>query len=170
MRTIELVPEFAERVRAATRVERFVGGGVPNFFRVPFGPGWALVGDAGYVKDPITAQGISDAFHSAQRCATALHQTFSGERAFAEAMGEYQRQRDEMAFPIYEFTTQMATLEPPPPETQTLLAATSQSQAAMDAFVSVTTGSMSPIAFFDPSHVESIFAAAAGSPHVLAGD
>ena len=54
-------PEVADRVRAATREERFAGGGVPNFFRQPYGPGWALVGDAGYSKDPITAQGISDA-------------------------------------------------------------------------------------------------------------
>ncbi len=41
--TLELVPEVAERVRAATRQERFAGGGVPNFFRKPFGRGWALV-------------------------------------------------------------------------------------------------------------------------------
>ena len=65
LKTLELAPEFAERVRAATRVERFYGGSVPNFFRKPFGPGWALVGDAGYNKDPITAQGISDAFRDA---------------------------------------------------------------------------------------------------------
>src|SRR3954447_11628990 len=55
--TLDLAPEFADRVRAATRVAPFVGGAVPNFFRKPYGPGWALVGDAGYTKDPITAQG-----------------------------------------------------------------------------------------------------------------
>ncbi|MCU1350041.1 MAG: oxidoreductase, partial [Acidobacteria bacterium] len=57
LKALELAPEVAERVRAATREERFYGGSVPNFFRKPFGPGWALVGDAGYTKDPITAQG-----------------------------------------------------------------------------------------------------------------
>ena len=61
---IEREPEWADRLGAATREERFTGGGVPNFFRKPYGPGWALVGDAGYTKDPITAQGISDAFHA----------------------------------------------------------------------------------------------------------
>ena len=45
---LELAPAFAERVRAATREERFVGTAVPNYFRRPYGPGWALVGDAGY--------------------------------------------------------------------------------------------------------------------------
>jgi 2-polyprenyl-6-methoxyphenol hydroxylase-like FAD-dependent oxidoreductase len=169
MKAIELVPEFAERIRRATRVERFTGGGVPNFFRVPFGPGWALVGDAGYTKDPITAQGISDAFRNAERCAAALHQALSGERSFNDAMGDYQRQRDEASLALYEFTTQMATLEPPPPEMQALLAATSRSQAAMDAFVSVTTGSMSPVEFFDPLNVARIMGQGVAQP-VLAGD
>jgi 2-polyprenyl-6-methoxyphenol hydroxylase-like FAD-dependent oxidoreductase len=168
MRTIELVPEFAEQIRKATRVEGFRGGGVPNHFRVPFGPGWALVGDAGYVKDPITAQGITDAFRNAERCATALHETFSGQRPFEEAMAGYQLRRDEASLPMYEFTTQLATLEPPPAEMQALLAATTHSQAAMDGFVSVTTGSLSPVAFFDPGNVEQIFAAAA-APQALAG-
>jgi flavin-dependent dehydrogenase len=45
---LELAPAFAERVRAATREERFVGTAVPNYFRRPYGPGWALAGDAGY--------------------------------------------------------------------------------------------------------------------------
>lgn len=66
MRAFELVPEFARRIRGATRVSRLVGtGDLPNYFRKPYGPGWALVGDAGYHKDPITAFGIHDAF----RCA-----------------------------------------------------------------------------------------------------
>lgn len=51
------MPEIAERVRVATREERFAGGSVPNYFRQPFGPGWALVGDSGYSKDPITRPG-----------------------------------------------------------------------------------------------------------------
>ena len=55
--------------RGATREAPFLGGAVPDFFRKPYGPGWALVGDAGYNKDPITAQGITDAFLDAELCA-----------------------------------------------------------------------------------------------------
>lgn len=102
-------------VRGAKREARFAGAAVPNFFRKPYGPGWALVGDAGYNKDPITAQGISDALHDAERCAVALDEAFSGARSFEEAMGDYQRARDEHALPMYEFTCQLATLQPPPP-------------------------------------------------------
>ena len=83
-------PQFAERVRGATREERFSGGSVPNFFRKPYGPGWALVGDAGYTKDPITAQGISDAFRDAELCAAALDDAFTGGRSFDDAMADYQ--------------------------------------------------------------------------------
>ncbi|MGH2708947.1 MAG: NAD(P)/FAD-dependent oxidoreductase, partial [Actinomycetota bacterium] len=113
LKMLELAPPFAERVHAARREARFVGTAVPNFFRKPYGPGWALVGDAGYNKDFITAQGIHDAFRDAELCATALDEAFSGARCFDVAMGEYQSTRDEHVLPMYEFTTQLATLEPP---------------------------------------------------------
>jgi flavin-dependent dehydrogenase len=159
LQTFELAPAFAERVRAATRVERFEGGASRNFFRTPFGPGWVLVGDAGYTKDPITAQGISDAFRDAERCSAALEATFAGDRPFEDAMSACQRERDAGALPIYDFTTQLATLEPPPPELQQLLGAVHGNKEAMDEFVSVNAGTLSPAAFFDPRHVEELMAA-----------
>ena len=156
MRAVERAPEFADRLRAATRQAPFAGGGVPNFFRVPFGPGWALVGDAAYTKDPVTAQGMTDAFQSAEWCAEALDETFDRGRAYDEAMGDYQRRRDAHAMPIYEFTTETAKLEPPTPEMQQLLGAVQGDQAAMDAFASVIAGTMSPVDFFDPAHIGAI--------------
>jgi flavin-dependent dehydrogenase len=157
--TLELAPEFAARVRGATREERFAGGAVPNFFRTPFGPGWALVGDAGYNKDPITAQGISDAFRDAELCASALDENFADGRPFSEAMAGYQATRDARAFAIYEFTTQMAALEPPPPELAQLLEAVHRDRAASDAFAGVVAGTVSPEAFFDPAHIATIMGA-----------
>ena len=71
LKMFDLAPEFAERVRGAKREAPFAGAPVANFFRKPYGPGWALVGDAGYNKDPITAQGITDAFRDAELCAIA---------------------------------------------------------------------------------------------------
>jgi flavin-dependent dehydrogenase len=161
LKTLELAPEFAERVRGATREDRFYGGSVPNFFRKPFGPGWALVGDAGYTKDPITAQGISDAFHDAELCATAVDDAFNGGRSFEDTMSVYHRARDARVLPIYEFTTQLATLEMPPPEMQQLLGAVYGNREAMDSFVSVTAGTVSPVEFFDPEHIGRIMSASA---------
>ena len=75
-------------------------------------------------------------------------------------MADYQRTRDAHALPIYEFTTQLATLEPPPPEMQQLLGAMHGNQDAMDAFVSVTAGTVSPIEFFDPENIGRLMSAA----------
>jgi flavin-dependent dehydrogenase len=112
---LEMAPDFAGRVRAATRESRFVGTAVPNYFRKPYGPGWALVGDAGYNKDFITAQGMHDAFRDAELCAAALDQAFSGARPFDAAMADYQTTRDRQVLPMYELTCELATLEPPRP-------------------------------------------------------
>jgi flavin-dependent dehydrogenase len=160
LKTLELAPAFAERVRGAQREERFAGGAVPNYFRKPYGPGWALVGDAGYDKDPITAQGISDAFRDAELCTEALDAAFTGRRAYAEAMADYHQTRDAQVLPIYEFTTQLATMEPPPPEMQQLLGAVYGNQDAMNMFVSITAGTVSPIEFFAPENVGRLMSAA----------
>jgi 2-polyprenyl-6-methoxyphenol hydroxylase-like FAD-dependent oxidoreductase len=160
MQSFELAPEFAERLRGARREARFAGTFVPNYFRKPYGPGWALVGDAGYNKDFITAQGIADAFRDAEQCATALDEAFTGARAFDEAMGDYQRARDEHVLPMFEFTCQLATLEPPPPEQQQLLRAMAGNQRAMDGFAQVNAGTISPAAFFTPENVGAILSAA----------
>jgi len=158
--TLELAPSFADRVRAAQREERFVGTAVANYFRKPYGPGWALVGDAGYNKDFITAQGIQDAFRDAELCARALDETFSGARFFDVAMGEYQSARDAHVLPTYELTCQFAALEPPPPEMQQLLAAMHGNQEAMDGFVRTVAGVTSPAEFFSEENVGRIFAMA----------
>jgi 2-polyprenyl-6-methoxyphenol hydroxylase-like FAD-dependent oxidoreductase len=163
LKTLELAPEFAARVRGAKREERFYGGAVPNFFRKPYGAGWVLVGDAGYNKDPITAQGISDAFRDAERCSTALDEVFTGVRSFDDALSEFHSTRDAHALPIYEFTTQLATLEAPPVEMQQLLGAVYGNQDAMDSFASITAGTVSPIEFFDPQNIGQIMGAAAAA-------
>ena len=160
MQMFDLAPEFAERVRAAKREARFAGTSVPNYFRKPYGPGWALVGDAGYNKDFITAQGITDALRDAELCADAIDQSFSGRRAFDDAMHDYQSTRDAHVLPMFEFTCQLATLEPPPPEMQALLGAVHGNQEAMDGFARVNAGVTSPAEFFSEANVGRIFAAA----------
>ena len=160
LKAIEQAPDFAKRLRSATREAPFAGTGVPNYFRKPYGAGWALVGDAGYNRDFITAQGILDAFRDAELCAGAIDQSLSGTRPFEEAMGEYQRIRDADVGAMYDFTCDLATLEPPPPELQRILGAINGNQAAMDGFARLNAGTISPAEFFAPENVEAIFAAA----------
>ncbi len=52
LKLFELAPSFADRLRGARLEGRLAGAPTPNFFRKPYGPGWALVGDAGYIKGP----------------------------------------------------------------------------------------------------------------------
>jgi 2-polyprenyl-6-methoxyphenol hydroxylase-like FAD-dependent oxidoreductase len=154
----ERAPAFRDRIRAAKREERFVGMSVPNFFRKPHGPGWALVGDAAYSKDFMTAQGMSDAFRDAESCATALDAAFSGARPFDEVMNERQESRDRHAMPMYDFTCQMASMQPPPPETKELFGAVHGNPQAMDEFVSMFAGVISPAEFFSEENIGRIFA------------
>lgn len=156
--TLELVPEFAAQFRAATRETRFVGQSLANFMRKPFGAGWALAGDAGYTKDFITALGISDAFRDAERCATALDEAFSGARSFDVAMSDYQSERDRRSLPFYEFTAELATLEPLPPELEQVLAAVQGNQEEMDAFARVGGAVNSPADFLSEENVGRLLA------------
>jgi 2-polyprenyl-6-methoxyphenol hydroxylase-like FAD-dependent oxidoreductase len=157
MRTFDLAPSFAGRVGGATRETRFLGtADLAGFFRKPYGPGWALVGDAGYHKDPITALGISDAFRDAEALSAALEDALAGRRSHDDALAGYQRARDEQSLALYDFTCEFAKIEPPPPEMQQLLGAVSQSPDASDDFVSVMSGALPVPAFFAPDNVARI--------------
>jgi flavin-dependent dehydrogenase len=158
---LDLAPEFAERVRSAQRESKFIGSAeLPGYFRKPFGPGWVLVGDAGYHKNPITAMGINDAFRDAELVADALDDAFAEKRSFDQGMADYQRTRDEAAMPVYEFTAEFASMEPPPPEMQQLIGAMQGNQEAQDGFVSVQANTLPAPEFFAPENVGKIMAGA----------
>jgi 2-polyprenyl-6-methoxyphenol hydroxylase-like FAD-dependent oxidoreductase len=161
----EVTAALGDRLDGGRQETRVVGEGVPNRFRTPHGPGWALVGDAGYAKDPVTAQGITDAFHDAQLCADALDATWQGGRGYNQELGQYQQRRDERALPMYEFTGQLADLAaPPPPQMQQLLSAITGSQKAMDEFASMFAGALPVPEFFNPAHIGSLVRAGAKGP------
>jgi flavin-dependent dehydrogenase len=110
MALIDRVPELSQQVRAAKQEQRFMGtADQPNYFRKPYGPGWALVGDAGYHRDFITGLGINDAFRDAELVSHAVDQGFSGQKPIDEAMAVYESKRNDLAMPLYEITTKMAS-------------------------------------------------------------
>ena len=160
-RALEGAPDFAARVRAGRREEKWYGtAGVPGYFRKPYGKGWALVGDASYNRDPITAQGISDAFIDADMLARALAAWLSGEGTFDELMSAHESARNERVRPMYEFTTQLAALEPPPPEMRALFGALRGNREATNAFLSAITGAIPLPDFMSPDNISRIMAAA----------
>ena len=161
LRTVDLAAALGDRVRSGQREERFhAATDLAGYFRKPYGPGWALVGDAGYHLHPITAQGITDAFMDAERLTDAIDAAFTERSTYDDAMAAYQTARDEQAMPMYEMTFDFAQVDqPPPPETQQLLAAVAGNQRAMDDFVSVQAGTLPIPEFFSPDSIGRIMAA-----------
>jgi flavin-dependent dehydrogenase len=161
MDAVGRVAGFAEPFRGGTRVERIRGtGDLPNFFRQAFGNGWALVGDAAYHKDPIIAQGISDAFRSAEWLADAVHAGFAGARPLLEALAEYQRVRDEHFTPMYELSCSLATLEPPSPEMFALYQALRSNSIERNRFFGTLGGAVPPSEYYSSENLQRIIGAA----------
>ncbi|MEZ4586722.1 MAG: NAD(P)/FAD-dependent oxidoreductase [Gemmatimonadales bacterium] len=102
----EVSPMLAERVeRSGLSAKLRAFPGIRGFLRRSAGPGWALVGDAGYFKDPLTAHGITDALRDAELLARAV--TTGGDAA----LGEYQTTRDELARGLFAVTDRIASFE-----------------------------------------------------------
>jgi flavin-dependent dehydrogenase len=106
----DAAPELAERLHECTRMSGTRGMmRIPNHVRGPVGPGWALVGDAGYHRDAITGHGISDAFRDAELLAAAVDDVLDGRCTEADALAAYRCERDVMLREIFEITCEMCS-------------------------------------------------------------
>jgi len=146
---LQLAPSLAERLAAGERAERFYGiGDLPFWYRKPYGRGWALVGDAGYHKDPITAQGISDAFRDAELLADALDAGLRRAKPLEDALAGYERARDAHSRPLYELTWEFAALASPSPEQQELFVSLRHDPDRTSQFLGTVAGTVSIADFF----------------------
>jgi len=102
----EAAPGLAARTARGVRAGRLRGfAGTPGFLRRSAGPGWALVGDAGYFKDPLTAHGISDALRDAELLARAACEGTDA------ALVRYEQTRNELVRPLLDVTDLIASFE-----------------------------------------------------------
>jgi 2-polyprenyl-6-methoxyphenol hydroxylase-like FAD-dependent oxidoreductase len=160
-RAAATIPWLADRLAGAVRVERHVGtADLDGFFRQAAGPGWALVGDAGHHKDPITAQGMTDALLDAEMLAGAIVEGLGGARPLDEALRGYGRRRDERAGPMHAVTADLARLVPPPPEALEGIAAMAADPAASGRFLGVMAGSVPAAEVFGPPPAAPVASAA----------
>ena len=105
-------PELAERMTTAQRVTGYRGvRGLPAHLRQATGPGWLLVGDAGYHRDPYSAHGMTDAFRDAELAAAAVFAAATGVEPEHAAMTGYAELRDDFAVPMYDATARLASYE-----------------------------------------------------------
>jgi len=133
---LDEVPELCERVRAGRREERFLGAtDLPNFFRTPFGPGWALVGDAELLAEAIDAG-------------------LSGRRPIEEAMAAYQQIRDESAGADYRPNLELARFAPLPPDLMRIRAAIRGDQEATNQYFLAMQGRIPREQLFNPENLE----------------
>ncbi|WP_214110229.1 FAD-dependent oxidoreductase [Acrocarpospora catenulata] len=101
--------ETADELRSAAPVSPVRGWpGVPNTRRAACGPGWALVGDAGYYKDPIGTHGITQALRDAQILADAVVAGYGGAGPVADALARYERLRDGLSAGLFAATDAVA--------------------------------------------------------------
>jgi 2-polyprenyl-6-methoxyphenol hydroxylase-like FAD-dependent oxidoreductase len=139
---LELAPSLAARVAEATRTDRFRGTSrLPNRYRRPYGDGWALVGDAGHVKDPILALGIGDAFRDAELLAEAV-----GTGDFVR----YEEVRNERSAFGFRSTLDFAGLQGPPPAMRELIGALREDPAGRDRLFGTFAGTVPPEELFTP--------------------
>jgi 2-polyprenyl-6-methoxyphenol hydroxylase-like FAD-dependent oxidoreductase len=151
---MDQAPHLAERVRAGRRVERFYGtADLPNFYRKPFGPGWALAGDAGLTMDPVLAQGIADALRDAEMLAEAVDAGFSGRQPLDAALASFEQQRNAATQPMYQFNLDVAAMKPMAPEQDALFAALVKNPAGMSQFLGMLSGVVPVPAFFAPGNL-----------------
>lgn len=160
----QVLPDFGAQLRdSGNRVERFRPMRYPdNYYRRSTGPGWALVGDAGYHKDPFTGWGISDALKYAEVLADKLHAGLSGEQPIDEAVHEYEQLRDEQTEDTFRFTCMISELKAPP-FFETVFRAAGESELGLTQFFRLIGGGLHGSEFFAKEHLESLYDAA-GTP------
>ena len=111
----EVAPDFEAKFSEARRVDRIRGfGGHRGFIRTSSGPGWALVGDASYFKDPITAHGITDALRDAELLARAIINDVS------TVLKSYESTRLELSRTLFHVTDEIASFARSDAELQVL--------------------------------------------------
>ena len=130
----EGAPEVWDRVQrgSAPKGTRMWSGHV-SYMRESYGPGWALVGDAGYFKDPISAHGLTDAMRDAELLARAVLDGWQG-GASLDALAGYQETRDGISSDLFDITDRIASQQWDDAEISELLirlSASMQSEVAL---------------------------------------
>jgi 2-polyprenyl-6-methoxyphenol hydroxylase-like FAD-dependent oxidoreductase len=144
------------------RVSELFGGWVRNFYRKPYGPGWALAGDASHSYEFTSAHGITNAMRQADLLAEAIDDGLAGRQDLMGALEGYQKRRDEAEIPYYDFTYKMTTYQPvdDPEGTLALYQAISTNPEATAGFWGVFGQTVSPAEFFSEENLKKILSEA----------
>jgi 2-polyprenyl-6-methoxyphenol hydroxylase-like FAD-dependent oxidoreductase len=145
---------LGKRARAATRTGPVRGtADLPNLFRVPYGPGWALAGDAGLAMDPITGLGMGHALRDAELLSAAIVAGLDQHGRLDRELAAYHRQRDRDTRAIYDLTVGLSQFRPVTAADRALFEAISADPVATEEFLGVLNGSTPVNRFFAPRNL-----------------
>ena len=158
---VRRLPEMARRMQNAHLEGKLMGvKGIDNYFRKPYGPGWALTGDAGYLKDPSTGTGIGDAVEQSFMLAEALGAALDG-ADWEASLAAFQQKRDQMMKPMYEATLDFTRARDIGPAEEAVLKALFLSPAAARSLAHSTVAHLpsllSPRAHAQTMHISRMF-------------
>jgi flavin-dependent dehydrogenase len=161
---VRRLPEMARRMQNARLEGKVIGvKGIDNHFRKPYGPGWALTGDAGYLKDPSTGLGIGDALEQSFMLAEALGAWFDG-ADWEATMSAFQQRRDKAMKPAYDATLAFTRMRDMAPAEQNVLKAVflspSTTRAIAHSMVAQLSSLLPPAALGQTAFLSKMFAPA----------
>lgn len=108
-RTVATLPGMSERLAGCTRATKIIGSvEQPSYFRRSTGPGWALPGDSGHFKDPVTAQGIRDALRFGRLLGEAAAPVLHNPVRLDAALRAWELRRDAECLETYHWTNRLA--------------------------------------------------------------
>jgi flavin-dependent dehydrogenase len=158
-KTVDLFPDLAKRIYAGRRVEQFYGTRFTRqWLRHPHGPGWVLVGDSGYHKDPIAGIGMTDAFRQVDVLVDAIDDGLSGRRDMTEALAGFHEWRDETFRGYFEYICMMATLDAYPPDRLKIMEALQHNEEQRTMFFGTVGTFIRHRDFFSPANIQRILA------------
>jgi 2-polyprenyl-6-methoxyphenol hydroxylase-like FAD-dependent oxidoreductase len=150
------LPGMAIRLAGAEREGPVRGTrGIDNYLRTPYGPGWALTGDAAFCKDPSTGTGIEDAFRQSFLLAGALNAALDG-ADWEQTMAEFHRQRDEMVQPSLRSTLAYTQADDASPEALSWLRAVAANAGLVRLLGQAFPSAVQSAGVFPPGLVRSI--------------
>ncbi len=152
------LPGLYASMRDGRREEKWWRGATENFFRVPWGPGWALAGDAGHKFDPCTAQGITHTFRDAAHLSEAVDAGLSGRSELAESLRAFHDDRDRWLKPFYDFTCGMARMKPLDAVQVSMLELGMTETGVVTQFAGLITTATQPKAFFSSRNMVPLMA------------
>ncbi len=165
------IPALRNRLQGCERVGRVRSAtGLTSWFRRSGGPGWALPGDSGHFKDPVTAQGIRDALRYGRLLGAAVAPVLGEPAALDRAVRDWAWRRERECAAMYRWTNRLARGEAMGPLEIELYRAAAADPRLAAATLEVMSRTRAPSRILDPARLVAMTARAYRNSRGRRGD